>query len=201
MCNVTFTWLLEKYFCPTGITMHFPLTGQRMWHKLNKLRILFLYLFFSPQNFTDAIQTLFVFENKMSLHYKWCSVSKELANSCSRECAVPGSMCMCVHSMIFGKCTLYFHICIAMSSSVWVCACVSHISGFRGHRVKQSAYHSQEFRDPEHVPLEPKTNFERFLGLRGSNWQITQRLQSDPEQLNTAPGNGCLNIRHVMCVT
>lgn len=164
MCNVTFTWLLEKYFCPTGITMPFSLTGQQMWHKLRmKLTEISISISISsPQNFTAAIQTVFVFENKMSPHYEWCSVSKGLANSCSREGAVPGSMCVCVHSMIFGKFTLYFHICIAMSSSMWVYACVSHISGFRGHRVKQSAYHSQEFRDPEHVPLEPKTNFERF---------------------------------------
>lgn len=147
--------------------MPFPLTGQQMWHKLNKLRMklneisISISIFF-PQNFAVAIQTLFVFENKVSLYYKWYSVSKELANSCSRERAVPGSMCMCVHSMIFGKFTLSFHICIEMPSSVWVYACVSHILGFRGHRVKQSAYHSQEFRDPEHVPLEPKANFERF---------------------------------------
>ncbi len=58
--------------------------------------------------------------------------------------------------------TFPLHMCV-LCPSVLVYACVSCISGVRVQRVKQSAYHSQEFRGPECVPLEPKANFEGFL--------------------------------------
>lgn len=53
---------------------------------------------------------------------------------------------------------------------------------------------------PECVPLEPKTNFERFLACMARTDKSLRGSSQIQSSQHAASGNSCLNIRNVMSV-